>query len=320
MTFRRSSKSFQKPLRELVRRRRGGAASPTESIPKRLPLTSMSRSPVVSPSPNRGSGLRIPSRVLASLDDTLDDVPHEQTLELDAEEPASLSPSRAPAMSTTRATYATHAEAAAAATAQAAAAIARVSMINAAGQPTNPHKAEAAGSTAGDPANPPSTVATQHAVQGRSQKKKAGTDELNNLEAQVRNSRDESTIWGAVRAGDLNKVLVHFHFVNPPCVCPMFHCIPTISVFVSRSLHQVRTIVRQQPDQVWARGPVGELPIHSAFLYNTDAHFEIAKVFDIQLSRMYHRCGFLFLSYMQILSLDFIFMCPVVSVSDRRGT
>jgi hypothetical protein len=49
------------------------------------------------------------------------------------------------------------------------------------------------------------------------------------------------------------------------------------SALLKADLAAVRKIVDNDPVVCFERGGVGEVPLHLAFLYNSDKHFEIAQ-------------------------------------------
>ena len=67
---------------------------------------------------------------------------------------------------------------------------------------------------------------------------------LSAVERQTENSRKGGTIWEAVRKGDEEAFI---------------------------------RLVKQDPKNVDARGPVGECPVHMLFLYGSEAHLNIAR-------------------------------------------
>ena len=67
---------------------------------------------------------------------------------------------------------------------------------------------------------------------------------LSAVERQTENSRKGGTIWEAVRKADFAAM---------------------------------RILVEEDPNNVNARGPVGECPIHMLFLYGTEIHLEMAR-------------------------------------------
>jgi hypothetical protein len=86
------------------------------------------------------------------------------------------------------------------------------------------------------------------------------TSDDNPVEEQTENSRKGGTIWEAVRKAD-QTALEH--------------------------------LLRKDPNEINARGPVGECPIHMLFLYGTETHLNMAryliKNFPSTITQIYNK-------------------------------